>query len=125
MKTIALRFSRVTGTEHTYDVETEWRSGDFVWCGRIVLQPWEINGTGYRVTRGAFDSVAQVYPTWKNIAATVPGGRDTWSLGAELEPEKAQQVRREAQRQRRNRNARDRYNALLTIGLKRTPYGWE
>lgn len=59
MKTATLRFSRVSGTAHTYDVETEWRSGDFIWCGRIVLQPWEKDGPGYRVTRGAFDPVAQ------------------------------------------------------------------
>lgn len=37
----------------------------------------------------------------------------------------ARLVRREASRQRRNRNARDRYQAHVESGMKRTPYGWE
>lgn len=66
----------------------------------------------------------KVYPTWQNIA-TVPGGVNTWSLGAELDSVAAQKVRREAQRQRRNRNARNRSEVLRTLGMKRTSYGWE
>ena len=66
----------------------------------------------------------QVYPTWQNIA-TVPGGVNTWSLGATLDRTQAQQVRREAARQRRNRNARERNQAMRDLGLTKTPYGWE
>lgn len=37
----------------------------------------------------------------------------------------AKAVRREAARQRRNRNARERADVLRSLGLKKTPYGWE
>lgn len=42
------------------------------------------------------------------------------------EPEElARLVRREASRQRRNRNARERHSVLRSLGLMKTPYGWE
>lgn len=66
----------------------------------------------------------KVFPTWQNVA-TQAGGHDTWSLGAELDSDTAARVRREAQRQRRNRNARERNSAMRDLGMKRTPYGWE
>jgi hypothetical protein len=34
-------------------------------------------------------------------------------------------IRREASRQRRNRNARERNQVMRDIGLIKTPYGWE
>lgn len=37
----------------------------------------------------------------------------------------AKSVRQEAQRLRRNRNARERNQARRDLGLKKTPYGWE
>jgi hypothetical protein len=37
----------------------------------------------------------------------------------------AQRVRREASRQRRNRNARERHDACRSLGLTKTPFGWE
>lgn len=37
----------------------------------------------------------------------------------------ARQVRQEAARQRRNRNARERHAALKSLGLTKTPYGRE
>lgn len=76
-------------------------------------------GTRYFVAKDG-----QVYPTWKNVA-TVPGGRDTWSLGEALDPAAAQAVRREAQRQRRNRNSRERNQVMRDLGMVKTPYGWE
>lgn len=66
----------------------------------------------------------QVFPTWKNVA-TVAGGQDTWSLGDALSAEQAQRVRREASRQRRNRNARMRHEVYRSLGLVKTPFGWE
>ncbi len=40
-------------------------------------------------------------------------------------PDIARIVRREAARQRRNRNARERADAMRLLGLVKTPYGWE
>lgn len=37
----------------------------------------------------------------------------------------AQEVRREASRLRRNRNARERNQAMRDLGMTKTPYGWE
>lgn len=42
-----------------------------------------------------------------------------------LEESKAKLIRREASRLRRNRNARERNQAMRDLGLKKTPYGWE
>ena len=42
-----------------------------------------------------------------------------------VEGELAKAVRAEAARQRRNRNARERSDALRSLGLIKTPYGWE
>lgn len=81
-----------------------------------------------RVTyQGVRYSVAvdgQVFPTWKNVA-TVPGGRNTWSLGDAVDVTLAKAVRAEASRQRRNRNSRDRDQGMRDLGMKKTPYGWE
>lgn len=42
------------------------------------------------------------------------------------EPESlAKLVRREASRLRRNRNARERNQAMRDLGMTKTPYGWE
>lgn len=76
------------------------------------------NGQRYFVA-----SDGQVYPTWQNIGTIGQG--NTWSLGAALDREPAAAVRREARRQRRNRNARDRDQARRDLGLVKTPYGWE
>lgn len=78
-----------------------------------------VDGTRYFIAKDG-----QVYPTWQNIA-TVPGGVNTWSQGEALEAGAAQVVRREAQRQRRNRNARLRNETMRDLGLVQTPYGWE
>jgi hypothetical protein len=40
-------------------------------------------------------------------------------------PEIASDVRAEASRQRRNRRARERHDAMRSLGLVKTPYGWE
>lgn len=37
----------------------------------------------------------------------------------------AREVRHEASRLRRNRNARERNQALRSLGMTKTPYGWE
>lgn len=37
----------------------------------------------------------------------------------------AKTIRREAARLRRNRNSRERRQAMKDLGLKQTPYGWE
>lgn len=37
----------------------------------------------------------------------------------------AAMIRAEAKRQRRNREARGRYSAMRSLGLVKTPYGWE
>ncbi len=42
-----------------------------------------------------------------------------------VSPEFAKDVRAEAARLRRNRNTRDRNNAMRSLGLVKTPYGWE
>lgn len=75
-------------------------------------------------TRYFIATDGSVYPTWQNIA-TVPGGMNTWSLGEALSSDVAKRVRAEASRQRRNRNARERHAALRSLGLVKTPYGWE
>lgn len=42
-----------------------------------------------------------------------------------LEESTARLVRREASRQRRNRNARERNQAMRDLGMVKTPSGWE
>lgn len=42
-----------------------------------------------------------------------------------LPESEAKLIRREASRQRRNRNARERNQAMRDLGLKRTSCGWE
>ncbi len=37
----------------------------------------------------------------------------------------AKLIRREASRQRRNRNARERHQAMRDLGMTKTSYGWE
>lgn len=37
----------------------------------------------------------------------------------------ARDVRREASRLRRNRNARERHQAMRDVGMTKTSYGWE
>lgn len=37
----------------------------------------------------------------------------------------AKDIRRYAARLRRNRNARERHQAMRDLGMKQTPYGWE
>jgi hypothetical protein len=69
-------------------------------------------GTRYFVAKDG-----KVYPTWKNE----PTG--TWSLGEELAPADAQKVRWEAQRQRRNRNARERDAVRRDLGLVKRATG--
>lgn len=70
-------------------------------------------------------SDGQVYLTWQNVA-TVPGGKDTWSLGEPLAESNAKLVRAEASRQRRNRNNRERSQAMRDLGLRRNHNGsWE
>lgn len=48
-----------------------------------------------------------------------------WSYGETVESDLAARVRREASRQRRNRNARERADVMRSLGLVKTPYGWE
>lgn len=56
-------------------------------------------------------------------------GPDNLPVGSKfsaLEPEFiAKAVRAEAARQRRNRNARERNQAMRDLGMVKTPYGWE
>jgi len=42
-----------------------------------------------------------------------------------VDAETAKAIRREASRQRRNRNRRDHDQAMRDVGLVKTPYGWE
>ena len=42
-----------------------------------------------------------------------------------VSPEFAKDVRAEASRQRRNRNNRERHSVLRSLGMVKTPYGWE
>jgi len=46
---------------------------------------------------------------------------------AKLSPDslEAKTIRRESQRLRKNKNARERNQAMKDIGLKKTSYGWE
>ena len=46
-------------------------------------------------------------------------------VGAPVDADLAKQVRHEASRQRRNRNSRERYQAMTDIGMVKTPYGRE
>lgn len=48
-----------------------------------------------------------------------------YGLGPTTDRELDKQVRAEAARQRRNRNSRERNQAMRDLGLVRTPYGWE
>lgn len=49
-----------------------------------------------------------------------------WQDFPQLEDEsKAKLIRREASRLRRNRNARERNQALRSLRMTKTPYGWE
>lgn len=46
-------------------------------------------------------------------------------VGDVLPESRAKLVRREAARQRRNRNARERHQAMRDVGMTKTRYGWE
>lgn len=71
--------------------------------------------------------------TYNGLRYQIHGNGDVIMLGTNqyehdahaVYPELAARVRKEAQRQRRNRNARARHAALTSLGLKRTPYGYE
>lgn len=52
---------------------------------------------------------------FSEVTALVP--QERWDV--------AREVRREASRLRRNRNARERHQALRSLGTTKTPYGWE
>lgn len=55
-----------------------------------------------------------------------PDGQPQGSKFSAQEPEfVAKEVRAEAARQRRNRNSRERSQALRDLGMVKTPYGWE
>ena len=49
----------------------------------------------------------------------------TWYLHAAADSDLARAVRAEASRQRRNRSNRERYDAMRSIGMVKTAYGWE
>lgn len=50
----------------------------------------------------------------------------SWTDGPnKIDATTAKLVRREASRQRRNRNARTRNQAMRDLGMKRTSHGWE
>jgi len=57
--------------------------------------------------------------------------RETWTDGAErffgpaIEADRAKVIRHDASRQRRNRNRRERDEAMRSVGMVKTPYGWE
>lgn len=63
-----------------------------------------------------------VAPVTRNVA-TVPGGVDTWSIGAPVNTDQAKAIRAEASRQRRNRNARERHQGMTDLGLVRNRDG--
>jgi hypothetical protein len=80
-----------------------------------------VEGKRYEVARDG-----SVRETW--AAVTRDDGTETGTrfYGLPLGCDEAAAVRREAQRQRRNRNARDRADALRSLGMKRTLSGtWE
>lgn len=77
------------------------------------------NGTRYFIARDG-----QVFPT-EFLPSSQPGQTGSWRLESAVDRELAQQVRREAQRQRRNRSARERADVLRSLGMTRTAFGWE
>jgi hypothetical protein len=48
-----------------------------------------------------------------------------YTYGEPVSEDVAARVRQDAARRRRNLNARNRYDALRSIGMVKTPYGWE
>lgn len=79
-----------------------------------------VDGTRYEISADG-----TVRPTWietPDPMAHTDGGR---VYGPQASAEEARRVRAEASRQRRNRNARLRDQAMRDLGMVRTPYGWE
>lgn len=80
------------------------------------------NGTRYHIERDG--TVRPVLLSAVGAPAGVefvPGQ----TLGAPMDAATAAAVRHEAARLRRNRNTRARHDAMRSIGMVRTPYGWE
>lgn len=77
------------------------------------------NGQQYEISRDG-----SVRPVVSSVIQT--DGTVSREYGLALSCDEAATVRQEAQRLRRNRNARDRADALRSLGMKRTRNGqWE
>lgn len=83
-------------------------------AGEPSDSPWAVDGPqGTRFYCGHCGKVAETM-----------NGREYLALESERKERQAA-LKAEAQRKRRNADARARYDARRSLGLKRTPYGWE
>lgn len=57
----------------------------------------------------------------RELAVTLDPNSEGWNLLTSA----ARHLHKNVQRRRRNRNARERYDAMKSLGLKRTAWGWE
>jgi hypothetical protein len=75
----------------------------------------------YQGTRYQVNLDGSVFPIDRTAEAysVVP------AFGPQAGAHLAKLVRREASRQRRNRNSRERHQTMTDLGMKRTPYGYE
>lgn len=97
----------------------------------IHCTPCRVTYRGYRYQINSDGSVRNIsaYIEMESTARRRSPESYKFSEVTALVPEErwdvAKEVRREASRQRRNRNARERNQALRSLGMTKTSYGWE
>ena len=57
----------------------------------------------------------------RELAVTLDPESEGWNLLTSA----ARHLHRNGAKRRRNRNARERYQAMKSLGMTKTPYGWE
>lgn len=82
-----------------------------------------VNGTRYRIYSNGSVSLAVSNPENMTCGQVFAAEKELPIF--EPHSEIAKIVRREASRLRRNRNARERNQAIRDMGMKKTAYGWE
>lgn len=91
----------------------------------IKCIPCRVTYEGHRYQIESDGSVRLVPKGPGDVLMTAQALRMALANVTALEESKAKLIRHEASRLRRNRNARERNQAMRDLGLKKTPYGWE
>lgn len=87
----------------------------------IKCTPCRVTYQGQRYQIEADGTVRRV-STYENIYQTP---EDVLRSQPVISESIAKVVRKEASRQRRNRNTRERNAAMRSLGMTKTPFGWE